>query len=93
MAPSGETPIATQAAWNAPLFDFGVINSGSSVNYNIQLVYEFNTAADFADWERGGGFYVGAQGVQSVVPEPSTFALVGFAFGALAFVRRRRRIA
>lgn len=91
-APGGETPIATQAGWIAPLFDFGVINAGSSVNYDIKLVYEFNNASDFADFERGGEFYVGAQGVQSVVPEPSTFALVGFAFGAVAFVRRRRTV-
>ncbi|MEO8000044.1 MAG: PEP-CTERM sorting domain-containing protein, partial [Gemmatimonadaceae bacterium] len=89
-APSTETPIATQAGWIAPLFDFGVINAGGSVNYDLTLVYEFNNATDFAAWERTGDFYVGAQGVQSVVPEPSTFALVGFAFGAVAFVRRRR---
>lgn len=89
-APAGETPIATQAAWDAPIFDFGVINAGSFVNYDIKLVFEFNDPAAFADWERGGAFYVGAQGVQSVVPEPSTFALVGLALSAVAFVRRRR---
>lgn len=90
-APGSETGIATQGSWVVPFFDFGVIGAGQSVNYDIEITVAFTDANEFADWNRGGSFYVGAQGVQSVVPEPSTFALLGTGLVAMVWIRRRKR--
>lgn len=83
--------IATQADWVVPLFDFGQIGAGSSVLYDITLNFSFATQAAFDDWNRGGSFYLGGQGV-ALLPEPASLALVLLALLALvASVRPRTR--
>ncbi|KQV52894.1 hypothetical protein ASC95_08865 [Pelomonas sp. Root1217] len=68
--------IATQADWIVPLFDFGQIAAGASVLYDITLNFSFDTQAAFDDWDRGGSFYLGGQGVATPLPEPASLALV-----------------
>jgi len=82
-------PIATDASWDVPFFDFGNIAAGGSVNYDITLTFTFADDASFADWNRGGDFYIGGQGVLAV-PEPGSFALAGLALLALGLNRQRR---
>jgi hypothetical protein len=43
----------------------------------------------FADWNRGGNFDIGGQGVLAV-PEPGGLALAGLALLALGLSRQRR---
>lgn len=86
---SDPLPIATQADWNVPLLDLGTIAAGASVNYDITLTFTFADATAFADWNRGGDFYLGGQGL-SDVPEPGGFALVGVALLGLGLASRRR---
>ncbi|MEO6280350.1 hypothetical protein [Roseateles sp.] len=68
--------IATQADWVVPLFDFGTIAAGATVLYDITLTFSFDTQAAFDDWNRGGNFYLGGQGVAAPLPEPASLALV-----------------
>ncbi|HSW07642.1 PEP-CTERM sorting domain-containing protein [Aquabacterium sp.] len=84
-APGAEPPIATAADWIVPMFDFGVIDAGASVLYDIRLSFEFATAADLADFRY---FQTYAQGVQ-VVPEPTSLWLV--VLGALCLLLSRGR--
>jgi len=85
-APGGETPIATEADWDAPLFDFGDLNAGESVNYGLQLTYAFDSMAALASFD---SFGIYAQGVQLAVPEPGSLALTGFALFGIVWTRRR----
>lgn len=88
-----DTKIATQGSWQVPLFDFGTLAAGASTTYDITLAFTFSNASDFADWDRGGEFFVSAQGLQTITPEPASFALVGFALlGVAVAARRRKRI-
>ncbi len=89
-APGSETPITTQAGWNVPFFDFGMMAAGASVNYDVAFTFAFTDANEFADWNRGGDYFFSAQGVQTVTPEPASIALVGSALVGVAFVRRRQ---
>ena len=87
--PAGDPmPIATQSGWDVPLFDFGNIAAGASVNYDITLTFSFDDDTAFADWDRSGSFYLGGQGVRAV-PEPGSFALAGLALLGLGVVARR----
>lgn len=88
-APGGETPIASQATWEVPFFDFGLLQPGGSTSYDIELHFSFADAAAFADWDAGGSFYLGGQGVRAL-PEPGVPALLALALVALAAGRRRR---
>jgi VPDSG-CTERM motif len=81
--------IATEANWLVPFFDFGVIEAGASVLYDIELTFSFDNASAFADWNQGGSFYVGGVGVQTVPDAGSSLALVTLALAGLALVRRR----
>lgn len=88
-----DTKITSQGNWNVPLFDFGTLAAGASTTYDITLAFTFSNANDFADWDRGGDFYLSAEGVQTVTPEPASFALVGFALlGIVVAVRGRKRV-
>ena len=82
-------PIATQADWVVPLFDFGDIAAGASVLYDMSMTLTFDTQAAFDDWNRAGSFYVGAQGLQ--LPEPASLALVLLALAATGAIKRRVR--
>ena len=86
-----DTKITTQGNWNVPLFDFGTLAAGASTSYDITFAFTFNNASDFDDWNRGGDFYVSAQGVQTVTPEPATVAMLSFALLGLAVVARRKK--
>lgn len=83
-APAGEPPIATEADWIVPMFDFGVIEAGASVLYDIVLSFEFATVADLADFRY---FQTYAQGVQAV-PEPAVPWLVALGLACLVLSRR-----
>ena len=87
----GETPIATVGNWEVPLFDFGVIAAGGSVNYDITLQFSFADQTAFDDWDQGGSFYLGGMGV-AVVPEPTGWVLAaaGLLVATLASRARRR---
>lgn len=86
----GESPIATDGSWNAPLFDFGVIPAGGNALYDLTLEFSFANQAAFDDWNAAGSFYLGGMGVQ-VVPEPEALALAAAGLLVAAFASRRRR--
>lgn len=81
--------ITTHADWNVPFFDFGDIDSGASLSYDITLTFTFANEAAFKDWDSGGSFYLGGQGVRAV-PEPGSFALIGLGLLGLSIAARRR---
>lgn len=86
-APAGVSPaIATAADWEVPLFDFGVMQAGGSISYDIRLTYDFATATDLANFQY---FNAWAQGVQQI-PEPGSLALAGLALLCAGAVRARK---
>lgn len=82
--------IATQGDWVVPLFDFGTLAAGATVLYDITLTFSFTTQGAFDDWDRGGSFYLGGQGLATPLPEPASLALVALALLALGVSLKRR---
>ncbi len=81
--------IATEAAWELPLFDFGLMGAGQTAFYDVS--FTFDGFADTASAKRfldTGGFASYAQGV-ATVPEPATLGLTALALLAVAVTRRR----
>jgi hypothetical protein len=87
----GDTPIATQSDWVVPFFDFGILASGASVSYDLSFTLTFTDEAAFKDWDKGGSFYVSAQGVQTVPEAGSSLALLLGSLTGLAVVCQRFR--
>jgi MYXO-CTERM domain-containing protein len=83
-------PITTQADWEVPFIDFGVIAAGGAASYDLRVTMRFDNQTVFEDWDRGGSFYIGGQGVLGV-PEPASWALAALALAAAAASRRRTR--
>lgn len=83
-APGAEPKIATAADWVVPMFDFGWIDAGASMSYDIQFSFAFASADDLAHFD---SFQSYAQGI-STVPEPTTLWLLGL--GALCLLLARK---
>lgn len=65
--------------------------TSGEVHGTIQLIGSY-TQISFTDGsENWHGLTVGSAAVANVVPEPSTYALMGVGLAAMALVRRRRR--
>lgn len=93
-SPGYGTPIASDADWVVPFFDFGVIGAGEEVNFDLEFVFTFSDEAALSNFVN---FYAGAQGVQApvatAIPEPDMLTLAGVALLAAMLggrVRRRR---
>ena len=84
--------IATEADWIVPLFDFGTLAAGATALYDITLHFSFDTQAAFDDWDRGGSFYLGGQGLAAPLPEPGSLALVLLALVGLGLSFRPRSL-
>lgn len=89
--------VATQAGWDLPLFDLGVLAPGQSTQYAVTFRFDgFATASDAQIFRDFGGFASYSQGVvDQQVPEPLSAALALQALALAAWLtpagRRLRR--
>ncbi len=86
------TAIATQADWVAPLFDFGFIGAGQSLDYDIRFSFTFASAAAAQTFLDLGAFGSYAQGlVAAETPEPMSLGLVALALALVVVSSPRPR--
>jgi PEP-CTERM motif len=81
------------AAWGSGTHSVaGNVLTGTEFSGTIQFIGSFTSISySVDDAENWHGLTVGVQSVQSVVPEPSTYALMGAGLLALGVAARRRR--
>ena len=85
--------IASDSATFSPYNQTGVTNSGGTLLFTL-LVPTTVTFGIFDSpyYDNTGGISLSLSSVQSAVPEPATWAMMLFGFGAIGFAMRRKRV-
>lgn len=88
----GDSPVPGPCA-NALINDYSLPNTGEYAIYARSYIYTFPSGVEWGVTTGTYGLTLTGSGHQEIIPEPATMVLFGIGSAAMAFARRKKKLA